>query len=214
MTGPAGVGFAAQPIGDFLDQLAARVPAPGGGASAALHAAQAAALLAMVARYTSGDRYAEHADVVGAVLAEAEERRERCLGLADADADAFTAVGTAYRMPRGTPAEQEQRGAAVARALIGAAGPPADVVRAAAALVTLAERLLPVANRTVITDVAAATDAARAAASTARLNIEINLGGIQDDETRTDLLAVVALVDGIQERCDQVHRSVREVIRR
>ena len=30
-------------------QLAARVPAPGGGATAALHAAQAAALVAMVA---------------------------------------------------------------------------------------------------------------------------------------------------------------------
>ncbi|MEO7196744.1 MAG: cyclodeaminase/cyclohydrolase family protein, partial [Pseudonocardiaceae bacterium] len=39
-------------IGDFLDQLAARVPAPGGGAAAALSAAQAAALLSMVARYS------------------------------------------------------------------------------------------------------------------------------------------------------------------
>ena len=37
-------------IGAFLERLAERVPAPGGGATAALHAAQAAALLAMVAR--------------------------------------------------------------------------------------------------------------------------------------------------------------------
>ncbi|MGH3176044.1 MAG: cyclodeaminase/cyclohydrolase family protein, partial [Streptosporangiaceae bacterium] len=44
-------------IAAFLDQLAARVPAPGGGATAALHAAQAAALLAMVARYSDGPRY-------------------------------------------------------------------------------------------------------------------------------------------------------------
>ena len=41
----------------FLDQLAARVPAPGGGATAALHAAQSAALLAMVARYSDGAKY-------------------------------------------------------------------------------------------------------------------------------------------------------------
>ncbi|SFK05655.1 Formiminotransferase-cyclodeaminase [Streptosporangium canum] len=31
-----------QTISDFLERLAGRVPAPGGGASAALHAAQAA----------------------------------------------------------------------------------------------------------------------------------------------------------------------------
>ena len=40
-------------IAAFLDQLAARVPAPGGGATAALHAAQAAALLAMAVRKNS-----------------------------------------------------------------------------------------------------------------------------------------------------------------
>ena len=42
-------------IGDFLARLADRVPAPGGGATAALHAAQGAALLGMVARYSSGE---------------------------------------------------------------------------------------------------------------------------------------------------------------
>ncbi|WP_309505153.1 cyclodeaminase/cyclohydrolase family protein [Streptomyces sp. KM273126] len=36
--------LARQPIGQYLDDLAVRVPAPGGGATAALHAAQAAAL--------------------------------------------------------------------------------------------------------------------------------------------------------------------------
>ena len=39
-------------ISDFLARLADRVPAPGGGTAAALHAAQAAALLGMVARST------------------------------------------------------------------------------------------------------------------------------------------------------------------
>ena len=44
----------AETIADFLDQLAARLPTPGGGATAALDAAQAAALVAMVARYSQG----------------------------------------------------------------------------------------------------------------------------------------------------------------
>ena len=50
-------GMRDQTIEAFLSELAARVPAPGGGATAALHAAQAAALLAMVARYSDGPRY-------------------------------------------------------------------------------------------------------------------------------------------------------------
>ena len=51
-------------VENFLHALAARVPAPGGGATAALHAAQAAALVAMVARYSDGPRFAEHAELV------------------------------------------------------------------------------------------------------------------------------------------------------
>jgi len=43
-------------VGGFLDALAAKVPAPGGGATAALHLGQAAALVSMVARYTTASR--------------------------------------------------------------------------------------------------------------------------------------------------------------
>jgi formiminotetrahydrofolate cyclodeaminase len=85
-------------IAAFLDQLAARVPAPGGGATAALHAAQAAALLAMVARYSDGPRY--DAGLMNRIVAEADELREDALALADADATAFGAVAEAYRLPR------------------------------------------------------------------------------------------------------------------
>src|SRR6266700_108224 len=76
-------------IAAFLDQPAARVPAPGGGATAALHAAQAAALLAMVARYSDGPRY--DAGLMNRIVAEADELREDALALAEADATAFGA---------------------------------------------------------------------------------------------------------------------------
>ncbi|MGH8921138.1 MAG: cyclodeaminase/cyclohydrolase family protein, partial [Actinomycetes bacterium] len=76
----------------FLTALADRVPAPGGGASAALHAAQAAALVAMVARYSDGPRYAEHEDTILRIRDTADDLRERALTLAEQDAAAFTAV--------------------------------------------------------------------------------------------------------------------------
>ena len=116
-------------IAAFLDQLAARVPAPGGGATAALHAAQAAALIAMVARYSHGARY--NAELMDRIITEADELRQDALALAEADAEAFGAVAEAYRLPRETEQEQQDRSAAISAALGGAARPPADVVRTA-----------------------------------------------------------------------------------
>ena len=87
-------------LGDFLDRLADRVPVPGGGAIAALHAAQGAALLGMVARYTTGEKYAEHAETIGRIITEVDELRGIALRLADADADAFLAVTEAYGLPK------------------------------------------------------------------------------------------------------------------
>src|SRR5215470_8544798 len=132
-------------IADFLDQLAARLPAPGGGATAALHAAQAAALLAMVARYSDGATY--DAELMNRIVTEADALREDALALADADAAAFGAVAQAYRLPRATEQEKAARSASISAALADAARPPADVVRTALLLVSLAEDLWPAGNR-------------------------------------------------------------------
>jgi methenyltetrahydrofolate cyclohydrolase len=199
-------------IAAFLDQLAARVSAPGGGATAALHAAQAAALLAMVARYSDGPRY--DAGLMNRIVTEADALREDALALADADAKAFDAVAEAYRLPRTTERETSARSAAISSALAGAARPPADVVRTALLLVSLAEDLLPAGNRNVITDVAAAAEAARAAAVTARLIIEINLKGITDLVLAEEFGAVAAIAGTVAERADAIVAGVRAEIAR
>ncbi|WP_308817214.1 cyclodeaminase/cyclohydrolase family protein [Pseudonocardia alni] len=201
-------------VQDYLEELAARRPVPGGGAAAAVHAAQAAALLSMVAAYTDGPRHAAHAQVVGEVAAEARAARVRALELADADADAFAAVGRAYAMPRDIGDAGSARSVAIAEALAGAAEPPTTVIGLVEDLIDAAERLLPVANRSVLTDVAAATEAARAAATTARLNVEVNLSGIRDTELRARLSTVVERVEPLLERTASIERSVRDSLRR
>ncbi len=201
-----------QTISDFLDQLADRVPAPGGGASAALHGAQAAALLGMVARYSDGPQHAEHRQVIARILKEADTLREHTLQLAEDDAVAFTSVSNAYRLPKATEEERAIRSAAIAEALVAAAGPPARTIDAARRLIGLAEQLLPIGNRNVITDVAAAAEAARAAATTARVNVEINLVGIGDERIRAELAGQAAGVDELATRAEKVTAAVREEI--
>jgi formiminotetrahydrofolate cyclodeaminase len=201
-----------QTIDAFLGELAARIPAPGGGATAALHAAQAAALLAMVARYSDGPRY--DAELMSSVVTRADKAREEALSLAEADAAAFGAVGDAYRLPKDTGEEQAARSAAIAEAVAGAAQPPADVVRLARQLTGIAEELLPTGNRNVITDVAAGAEAARAAAVTARVNIEVNLRSIKDPAIAAELTATAAVTDEVIERADRIVAAIREEISR
>jgi methenyltetrahydrofolate cyclohydrolase len=200
-------------IGDFLDQLADRVPAPGGGAAAALQAAQGAALLGMVARFTTGEQYAEHAEMIGRIISEADELRAIALRLADADADAFAAAAEAYRLPQSTDAEKAERSAAIASALVGAVWPPAKLIGVAGLIVDLAGALLEIGNRNVISDVAAAAEAARAAVATARVNIEINLAGITDAQASLEMIADADKADGIIAQAEQITVAVREQIR-
>ncbi|MGP8001124.1 MAG: cyclodeaminase/cyclohydrolase family protein [Streptosporangiaceae bacterium] len=200
-------------IGEFLDQLAGRVPAPGGGAAAALQAAQGAALLGMVARYTTGDRYAEHQETISRIITEVDELRAIALRLAEADADAFTAVMDAYRLPQSTDEQRTARSAAVSHALANAAWPPAQVISVAGMVVDLAEALAVIGNRNVISDVAAAAESARAAAATARVNVEVNLAGIADEQASLDMIAETGKAEDIITRAGQITAVIREQIR-
>ena len=199
-------------IAGFLDALAAKVPAPGGGATAAVHLGQAAALVAMVARYTTGARYAEHHALVAAVCERADRLRANALQLVDDDMTAFSGVISAYQLPKATASEAQARSAAIAAAAIRAADVPAAVADGAAEVIDLAEQLLPVGNANVISDVAAAADAARAAATTARVNVEINLSSISDAAARESLITRMTGVDDLTARADAITARVRKLL--
>jgi formiminotetrahydrofolate cyclodeaminase len=197
-------------IGSFLTRLAARSAAPGGGATGALQAAQAAALLAMVARFSDGPRY--DAETVGRVRAAADGLADEGAGLAAADSAAFEKVIAAYGLPKDTSEAKAARSAAIADAMAGAARPPADLMAASVRLVGLAEDLLPVANKNVISDIGAAAAAISAAAVTAALNIEANLAAIKDPALVAELSATAALADGVTDRAGRVIAAIREEI--
>ena len=167
----------------------------------------------MVARYTTGEKYAEHQVTISRIIAEVDELRGIALRLADADADAFLAVTDAYRLPSSTGEEQAARAGAIAQSLANAAWPPAQVISLAGMVVNLAEALAVIGNRNVISDVAAAAECARAAAATARVNVEINLAAISDERASLEMIAETGKADAIIDRAGQITATVREQIR-
>jgi formiminotetrahydrofolate cyclodeaminase len=200
-----------QSLGDFLGQLAARMAAPGAGATAAVEAALSASLVAMVGRFTTDE---EHAELVREIVAAADAQRDACLAAAADDEAAFSAVAEAMKMPRDTAEEKAARRRRLSAAQLDATRPPLAILESAGTLVALAARVLPIANRNLISDVAAATAAARAAASTARLSVEANLSGIDDEAVRTRLASAVVVADDLARRADEVETEVRKVMRR
>jgi formiminotetrahydrofolate cyclodeaminase len=198
-------------IGDFLGQLAARMAAPGAGATAAVEAALSASLVAMVGRFTTDE---EHADLVSTIVTAADAQRDVCLAAAADDEVAFSAVAEALKMPRSTADEQEARRRRLSQVQLEATRPPLAVLESAAELMTLAARVLPIANPNLVSDVAAATTAARAAATTARLAVEANLDGIDDEAARAHLASAVAVVEDLARQADEVEAMVRERLRR
>ncbi|MDP9884155.1 formiminotetrahydrofolate cyclodeaminase [Sinomonas atrocyanea] len=211
---PSGAGsVGTETLGSYLARLASRQPTPGGGAAAALHAAQGAALVAMVARYTTGPKYEEHAGLVERTTKVADELASEALRLAESDERVFQAVIDAYRLPSDTEGLRAAKTSAIQAALVQAAQTPAQLIKLAGEVVDLAAGLADVANPNVISDVAAAADAARAAATTARVNIDINVVAIKDQSARSLLKEQTA---GIEEKvvaaADALVGRVRERI--
>lgn len=178
----------ALPVADFLDQLAAELPTPGGGAAAALAGALAAGLTSMVARYTLGrERFAHVADRVAALLHRSETLRAALAHGADADAAAYAALAAAYRLPRADDAQRAVRQAAIARAARTAADVPLDLAARCVELLALAEELAAIGNPQLISDVGATAVLAESTVEALLLNAEVNLPSVGDATFAADV---------------------------
>jgi methenyltetrahydrofolate cyclohydrolase len=197
-------------IDEWLDELADRKPTPGGGAVAALCAASSAALLEMVGNYTTGKKWADREEAMRALVAEAGALRVQAGQLAQADIEAFAAVGAAYALPRATDEEKVERSAAIQRATLGAAEPPVQVGRVATRLVELAAGLVDPANPNVLSDVGVAAATARAALGGSVVNITVNAALLRDADAARGLLDESAELERVMGRADDVAARVVE----
>lgn len=169
-------------MGAYLDRLAAKQPAPGGGSAAALVGALAAALESMVANFTVGKQaYREVEEEVRALLERSEGLRAELSKLVQADMDVYSKVSSAYGLPRGTAVQKAARSEAIQAALKVAAQVPYKVVLACDKVLSLCPELAAKGSSNLISDVGVAVVFAEAALQAAYLNVEINLAGIKDD---------------------------------
>lgn len=145
--------YKTQTLNKYLNDLSAKLPAPGGGSAAALNAALAAALLGMVVNFTLGKpRYARFEKELKSILAKSDKLRKRFLALVDLDVMAFKSGS--IKKSLNVPLE-------LARLCVEASG--------------LCCPLLAKGNPNLASDVGVAAVFLESAFRAARFNVEINL---------------------------------------
>ena len=170
-------------ITEYLEKAAAGIAVPGGGSVAALNASLAAGLTEMVANLTIGKKgYETVAEEMNDIAGKAAALREKLTAAIDRDAEAYSEVMAAFKLPKATDQEKGLRSIEIQKAFKHAALVPLEVANHAVEVIDLAGRAVDSGNKNAVTDGLVAAMNARTAALAALYNVKINLGSIEDDE--------------------------------
>jgi len=177
MGGKMAVGGLRAGVEPFVEQLAAPTATPGGGSAAAASGAMGAALAHMVASMSRGKKaYLQYERELSEAIARLAQLREELKAAIDADAESYNAVMKAYKQAK----ESANADGIIDAALKQATSVPLSVAERAREVARIAEKLLPITNPNMKSDLTTGTALARAAMEGALANVEINLASIKD----------------------------------
>ena len=169
--------FQNYPIQEFLQALASKAPAPGGGGASALTAALGAALGSMVGNLTVGKAaYREQEADLYCLMRETEQIQEELTALIQKDADAFTPLSQAYRMDKTAP-EYDR---VMEQALRRAAQPPMEILRLSCRMIELQREYAEKGSKLAVSDAGTGAVLCWAAMYGAALNVLANTRLMKD----------------------------------
>lgn len=196
-----------QKITDFLEKTASGTPVPGGGSVSALSAALGAGLAEMVANLTIAKKgYEAVASEMEEVAETLQNLRQKLVLEVDKDSNAYQGVLAAFKLPKGTEKQKEQRAAAIQDAMKNAARIPLGVAYDALQVMDLAEKAIRNGNRNAVSDGAVGTMMARTAGLGAIFNVKINLASVKDKAFVEDMLREVNQLES------RVHEREKEIL--
>lgn len=176
-------------LSGFISSVASPSPTPGGGSVAAHAGALGAALAQMVAGLTAGKKKYAAVDAEMRELAlEASALVTTLSTLVQRDADAYSAVSAAYKLPAEPEEAARKRQEAITEALLGAAAVPLETARACARVAELAATCATKGNTNAVSDAGVAALLAEAACRGAVYNVRINIASLEDKSRGAKLL--------------------------
>lgn len=185
-------------FGKYLDDLASKKPAPGGGSAAALIGATGAALLSKVANFTVGkEKYKSVEKEMRGILERSEALRGKFNKLCAEDVDAYKKLSDAFKLPKDDGARKEK----VQNALKEASHVPLEVCKTAHEGMKLCLFVSQKGNINLITDTGIASLMFKCTFHSGLLNVEINLNGITDKE----------FINGIRKTLEPMEKEISRI---
>jgi len=179
-------------LAQYLEDLSAKLPAPGGGSAAAMSAALGASLISMVINFTLGKpKYAKYESKLRQILDKSENLRKEFLDLVDLDVAAYKSKN-----------------------IRDALDIPFMVARLCFEGIKLCPALIKKGNVNLISDVVVAAVLLESAFASAYYNVEINLKSLNDkkltNEVRKELIRKEKLIKKIRlETEEKVGKIIR-----
>ncbi len=185
--------YRSQSLDKYVNDLAAKLPTPGGGSAAALNAALGASLISMVVNFTLGKpKYARYEAELADILDKSEKLRGRFLNLVDLDVTAYESKNIRHALDV-----------------------PFMVARLSFEGIKLCQPLIKKGNTNLISDVAVAAVLLESAFASACFNVEINLKSLGDklfaQKVRRELAGKAKTVKNLRLKIEE---KVNEIIRR
>ncbi|MCI0713911.1 MAG: glutamate formimidoyltransferase [Chloroflexi bacterium] len=189
----------------FVESVAQATPSPGGGSSAALVGALAAALTQMSAAvsYNKTDN-PDTESVMQAILVATDELRDKLLDSIIKDVVAVNELMAIYRLPKNSPKREKH----VQQKLVNAAEAPLQVARMALQILQLGQKVILSGNRVILADALTGVHLARATIDSTIFIAKINLREIHD---RVYVRRVLDELAKIQQHAYHIHRDITEI---
>ena len=173
---------------EFANELSVDSPAPGGGSTAALCGALSASLSSMVSNLTVGKKeYKNVQKDVKEIAVKAQSLKDEFLRAVDLDTIAFNKLMEAYRLPKKTEEQKQERDQAVEEAVKEATMVPFGVLEKSIDALNLAREIALKGNKNSLSDAGVAGLTGQVAAEGAYYNIKINLPNLQDSEFKSKI---------------------------
>lgn len=179
----------------FIEEVASRSSAPGGGSVSAAVAAMGTGLGCMVAQLTYGVRKFEHLDKeMREIIPPLHNITKQLIPMVDADTNAFNDYMEAIKMPKNTDEEKALRSAAMQEGLKKAINVPLNTMKIADSAWDWMERIAKTGNISSKSDVEVGVKSLETGIWGAYKNVMINMGGIKDADFKYEITNIAEAI--------------------
>ncbi len=203
---PAVEPLAGMTVRSFIEEVAERSSAPGGGSVSAVAAAMGAGLGAMVAKLTYGVRKFEAVDaVMRKIIPVLHETSRQLIPMIDADTASFDDYMSSLKLPKATEEQRAERSARMQAALKKAVEVPLKTMRLGDAAWEAMCEVARNGNPGMVSDIQVGARVLETGIWGACQNVLINIAGVKDEEFKSRITGEAeALAKRASEKCAEL----------